>query len=673
MVNGAVAMRSIRYSTIIVPMSAPDGSFASAQEKIRERLWRSEAQLAFALEAAGGVGTWDWDLKTGLIYCNERFANLFSVDPAVAATQGVPAEDYIASIHPEDQHIVVENTQRAIATAGPYVVEFRLPQKNGPDLWIYALGHAYLDAEGNPSRFPGAAMDITERKHMEVELKEARDQAQTILESITDGFFALDRNFCFNYINQAGEQILGARREELLGRSLWEAYPEARGTQVEHEYQRAIRDREPTSFEWFFEAWQRWFAIKAYPTHDGGLSIYFRDISEQKKAEDQERQNQEQIRESARLESLGLMAGGIAHDFNNLLTAILGNASLLVEYLQGNYQAMASQIVLASERAADLTKQMLAFSGKGAFAVEPIDLNTLLQENVTFLRSTFSRRIRVELRLCNEPCIIEADRGQMQQIVMNLLINAAEAIGDNPGRIGIRTGFVERIRPESSLLLREVVAAGHYALLEVGDNGCGMPPQTVKRIFDPFFTTKFTGRGLGLAAVLGIVKGHRGDIEVQTRPEIGTTFQILMPASERPIATQAEPNFAPAVRRTGTKILVADDEEIVRSIATIALEGAGFRALLATNGQQALEMLRDNLEISLVILDLTMPVMNGEQAIPLIRALRPDVPIILSSGFSEAELSRRFVSSGIAGFLQKPYSAAAILSKVRQHLELLMH
>ena len=158
------------------------------QEKIRETLWRTEAHLAFALEVAGGVGTWDWDLKTDLIYCNERFAKLFSVDPAIAATEGVPSSDYIAAIHPEDQHIVVERTQQADATAGPYVVEFRLPQKNGPDLWIYALGHAYRDAKGAPSRFPGAAMDITQRKVMEKELEIARDEAQSILESITDGF-----------------------------------------------------------------------------------------------------------------------------------------------------------------------------------------------------------------------------------------------------------------------------------------------------------------------------------------------------------------------------------------------------------------------------------------------------------------------------------------------------
>jgi len=651
-------------------MPARSGSLDPTQEKIREALWRSEAQLALALEIAGGVGTWDWDLKTDLIYCNERFANLFCVDPVIAATNGVPSADYIAAIHPEDQHIVVENTQQAIATAGPYVVEFRLPQKNGPDLWIYALGHAYLDDEGNPSRFPGAAMDITQRKHMEVELKIARDQAQTILESITDGFFALDRNFCFSYMNQAAEQILGARREEMLGTNIWDAYPEARGTQVQHEYERAIRDQKPTSFEWFFEAWQRWFALKAYPTHHGGLSIYFRDISEQKKAEEQDRQNQEQIRESARLESLGLMAGGIAHDFNNLLTAILGNASLLVEFSSGNTRDLAEQIVLASQRAADLTRQMLAFSGRGTFAVEPIDLNVLVLENFTLLRASLSRSIAVELQLVDTACIIEADRGQMQQIVMNVLINAAEAIGANSGKIEIRTAFIERTGSRPSALLRAVVPPGRYAFFEVRDNGCGMTTETAKRIFDPFFTTKFTGRGLGLAAVLGIVKGHRGDIELETREGLGTTFRILMPVSERAVLSLKEPDFNTVVKRTGTTILVVDDEEIVRKIATAALKGAGFRILVATNGAEGLEMLRSNPEISLVILDLTMPVMNGERAIPLIKALRPDVPIILSSGYSEAELSRRFVSSGISGFLQKPYTVSVILSKIRQNLEI---
>ena len=329
------------------------------------------------------------------------------------------------------------------------------------------------------------------------------------------------------------------------------------------------------------------------------------------------------------------------------------------------------QIVIASERAADLTKQMLAFSGKGSFVVEPMDLNTLVQENFMLLRASLSRSINIELRLGDEPCIIEADRGQMQQIVMNVLINASEAIGDNLGKIEIRTALIERTGSESSVLLRGVVPPGRYAFFEVRDNGSGMVPETVKRIFDPFFTTKFTGRGLGLAAVLGIVRGHGGDIEVETQLGVGATFRVLLPASERTVSVSKEPEPRCVARGTGQTILVVDDEEIVRNIAITALKDTGFSVLVATNGAEALAILTANSEVALVILDLTMPVMTGEKAIPLIKLSRPNVPIILSSGYSEAELSRRFNSAGISAFLQKPYTASAILAKVTQILEVL--
>jgi signal transduction histidine kinase len=234
------------------------------------------------------------------------------------------------------------------------------------------------------------------------------------------------------------------------------------------------------------------------------------------------------------------------------------------------------QIVIASERAADLTKQMLAFSGKGSFVVEPMDLNTLVQENFMLLRASLSRSINIELRLGDEPCIIEADRGQMQQIVMNVLINASEAIGDNLGKIEIRTALIERTGSESSVLLRGVVPPGRYAFFEVRDNGSGMVPETVKRIFDPFFTTKFTGRGLGLAAVLGIVRGHGGDIEVETQLGVGATFRVLLPASERTVSVSKEPEPRCVARGTGQTILVVDDKEIVRNIAITALKIQGL-------------------------------------------------------------------------------------------------
>jgi CheY-like chemotaxis protein len=363
------------------------------------------------------------------------------------------------------------------------------------------------------------------------------------------------------------------------------------------------------------------------------------------------------------------MAGGIAHDFNNLLTGILGNASLLEETARDQDRPFASEIVLAAERAADLTRQMLAFAGKGRFVVEIVDLKTIIQENLTLLRASLSRSVTFELEIDGEACLIEADRAQIQQIIMNLLINASEAIGEGPGTVTVRTGATERADGRFSSRMQAAIPPGDYVLLEIGDNGSGMDADTLKRIFDPFFTTKFTGRGLGLAAVLGIVKGHRGDIEVVSQPGAGTTFKILLPkaasAGSRAMEQETLADAAPAAN-TGKTVLVVDDEETVRMAAARALQRQGHRVLVAANGAEALEILRGDSGVGLVVLDLTMPVMTGGQAIPLIKEMCPGLPIILSSGFAEAEISRRYADVGIADFLQKPYTAATIAAKVRQ-------
>ena len=250
-----------------------------------------------------------------------------------------------------------------------------------------------------------------------------------------------------------------------------------------------------------------------------------RDVTGTKRAE-------EELRQTAKLESLGVMAGGIAHDFNNLLTGILGNASLLRETAQPEDQGMADDIVLAAERAADLTRQMLAFSGKGRFQIRKIDMSLMVRDMLRLAKPSIEKNVDVHLSLGAE-CVVEGDPGQLQQVVMNLMINAAEAMEGRPGAIFIRTSAVEADDPylHQAFGTREA-AAGPSVLLEVTDNGKGMDEATKARIFDPFFTTKFTGRGLGLAAVSGIVRGHNGLLRVETAPGEGTTFSVLLPAVE---------------------------------------------------------------------------------------------------------------------------------------------
>ena len=387
-----------------------------------------------------------------------------------------------------------------------------------------------------------------------------------------------------------------------------------------------------------------------------------RDITEHRRIEDQ-------LRNSAKLESLGVMAGGIAHDFNNLLTGILGNASLLVESVSPEDRELAEDIVKASEQAANLTRQMLAFSGKGRFAVSEVNLSERVREILPLIKSS-TAGIPILLELDLDLPDIKADPGQIQQVVMNLVINAAEAMEGKSGSVIIKTEAVELDQARlDQLPNREGLSIGPYVSLEVIDSGVGMNEVTKAKIFDPFFTTKFTGRGLGLAAVSGIVRGHNGSLHVESTPGRGTTFKILFPAHdfiERKPLTEELPH-----RDMEATILFIDDEEVVRKIGNTALERSGFSVRLAASGEEAVTLFRSAPnDVSLIVLDMTMPGMDGERTFEQLRAIRADVPIVVSSGYNEVEVIRRFTDSNIAGFIQKPYSAATFIAKVTAILAL---
>jgi CheY-like chemotaxis protein len=327
-------------------------------------------------------------------------------------------------------------------------------------------------------------------------------------------------------------------------------------------------------------------------------------------------------------------------------------------------------VIAAGERAAALTRQMLAYSGKGRFVIDRIDLSTHIREMVPLMEAAIPRTVELPLELADNLPAIDADATQIQQLVMNLVINGAEAIPEGkPGTVTVTTQS-EQVDEEyirKHAIPRATDAApGPYVLLEVRDTGSGMDEATQSRIFDPFFTTKFTGRGLGLAAVLGIVRGHGGLIQVSSANGKGTVFRVLFPAAaasadREPAELQPAPNLAGA----GT-ILVIDDEPIVRRLAKQSLEHYGYRVLLAEEGRRGLEVFRREAgRVVCVVLDLTMPVMSGEEALLRLKALQPSVPVILSSGFSETEAMRRFAGKGVGAFIQKPYRAAELATKVK--------
>ena len=396
-----------------------------------------------------------------------------------------------------------------------------------------------------------------------------------------------------------------------------------------------------------------------------GVSHIAHDISEQKRTA-------EQIRQTQKLESLGVLAGGIAHDFNNLLTGILGNASLALEDLapESPAQSAIQSVIEASERAAQLARQMLAYSGKGHFVLERIDLSARVRETVPLIRSSIPPTVELRLNLADKLPMIEADAAQIQQLIMNIIINGAEAVPE--GMPGIVTITTRRQHVDSADVHTEGAAGdlapGAYVLFEVSDTGSGMDEETKARIFDPFFTTKFTGRGLGLAAVLGIVRGHRGSIQVLSTLGEGTAFRVLLPVAggdqeRRPAAEEGEAEY---LHGTGL-VLIVDDEEIVRKMAKSGLERFGYTVLVAENGARGLDIFRREADrLICVVLDLTMPVMSGEETLARMKAVRSDIPIILSSGFNEVQAVRRFKGKGLTAFLQKPYKAAVLLETIRR-------
>jgi signal transduction histidine kinase/CheY-like chemotaxis protein len=384
--------------------------------------------------------------------------------------------------------------------------------------------------------------------------------------------------------------------------------------------------------------------------------------------------SEERLRETQKLESLGVLAGGIAHDFNNLLTGVLGNASLALEDVPpGSHLASRLQdVVKATERAAHLTKQLLAYAGKGRFVVQDLDLSRQVREITELLQASIPRTVQLRLNLEPHLPSIEADSTQMQQVIMNLVINAAEAIPEeHPGTVLVATGFqdVDAAYIRTTLPDTEI-AFGPYVTLEVQDTGVGISPDLIRQIFDPFFTTKFTGRGLGLAAVKGIVRGHKGAIKVYSTPGQGTTFKLLFPASGHE-ARKVVPRVTDQHLLSGSgTVLVIDDEEIVRRTAQATLERFGYKVVVAGDGMQGLKRFRElAAEIAVVLLDMTMPVMSGEETFRELRLIQPDVRVILSSGFNEVEAIRRFTGKGLAGFVQKPYSAARLARAIKSVLD----
>jgi two-component system cell cycle sensor histidine kinase/response regulator CckA len=533
------------------------------------------------------------------------------------------------------------------------------------------------DEQGVVHSVLGMAQVVTERVRAEQEARKSEERFRRVFESNMIGltFFRVSGEIL--EANEAALSTLGYAREDLeAGLLNWRT-----SSVPGYEQQDALALSQmatsgvciPYEKEFFRKDGSVICVLLGCATlsETAGTGVAFMlDLSERKQNQLERERLQAHLLQVQKLESLGVLAGGIAHDFNNLLTAILGSASAAMLSLSNESPARPDldNVILAARKAANLTRQLLAYSGKGHFEVRPIDLSVHVRELASLLETTISKKVQLRLELTPELPAVAADIAQVQQVVMNLVINGAEAIGDQRGTVLVATG-VQAIDEfyVQSLFSNEGIEPGLYVYLEVHDTGCGMDEATKMRIFDPFFTTKFTGRGLGLAAVMGIVRGHQGAMKVYSSPGKGTTFKVFFPASDAPAVGPA-PEVA-SFRGEGLA-LVIDDDQGVREAASRLLEYFGFRVLQAVDGRHGTEVFRQHAaEVVLIVLDMTMPEMNGEETFREIRRVRSDVPVILTSGYNEIEATRRFTAKGLAGFLQKPFTPKELAQKLSSALK----
>jgi two-component system, cell cycle sensor histidine kinase and response regulator CckA len=490
-----------------------------------------------------------------------------------------------------------------------------------------------------------------------------------IIESSKDAIVSKDLNGIVETWNAGAEHIYGYTAAEVIGKPMHFLLPPERWSEEDGILERLRRGEAVQHFDTSRirkDGREIHISLAVSPVRDSdgiilGVAHVARDITEKKQFE-------QRLQQSQRLESLGVLAGGIAHDFNNLLTGILGNASIVGEIIPAKSpaQEFLHDMITAGQRLSDLTRQLLAYAGRGTLNTTDLNLVDLVREISTLIQASIPKHVQVRLQLEPVPSI-KADPSQIQQIIMNLIINGAEAIPTETfGSVLVSTGFqaVDQAYIETTSAPKHL-QPGPYVYLEVHDTGMGMDAETQAHIFEPFFTTKVKGRGLGLSAVLGIIHSHKGAIKVYSQPGKGSTFKILLPSVEP--ALQAAPSVQQALRRGTGTILVVDDEEVVRKVAKAALELYGYSVILANDGKEALDIFhqRDS-GIDLVLLDLIMPNMGGEETYRQLKLRQPDLRVILSSGYSDTQAQARFAGKGLASFIKKPYTAAALREIVQR-------
>lgn len=659
----------------VLPYRTQDGRIAGAvvtlsdvsRLKEAEEHWR---RLAAVLSDSNDALTVQ-DFDGRILSWNQAASRMYGWTEAEAVGQSV-----IQLIVPEDRRRGLQEVMGRLRR-GEVVPSFETERltKDSRRLTVWLTATALRDRGGSPVLLATTERDVTERRLAETALQESERFANAIFDTSPVGIQVFGADGTFERMNAAqrhlpprpqkdGDKPINVLKDSVFGAS-------DLGSAFRRAYQGHVVELPETNISYERAGRRRAIALEQllFPVRDeqGRVQAVIslcHNVTERKVARE---------RDSQRLESLGVLAGGIAHDFNNLLAAMLGHVDLAAFKLPHDHPSRPDLEVArkAIDRAADLTRQMLAYSGRGKIQVRLVDLSEVVRDNLRLLRVALPKRVQVDSQLAQGLPAIAADAGQLQQVVMNLVTNAAEAIGPDGGTVRVTTHARDLglETEELSGLAGARLPSGEHVFLEVADEGCGMDEETAARMFDPFFTTKATGRGLGLSAVLGIVRAHNGGISVRSAPGQGSTFRVAFPAySGTETEMLTEPREPEAeLESVSALVLVIDDEELIRNLSATVLARAGFRSLLAPDGLAGVEALEKHAgEVEVVILDLSMPGLSPAETIRRLRAVKPGVRLVVTSGFSEPDALLGL--EGITAFIPKPSTPAVYVEAVRAAL-----
>ena len=648
-----------------------------AVERKTKSLKEGEERLDTALDQAN-LGSWDCTISTGETVNNDRYYIMLGYSPGEI---DFSYTGWLKQIHPADRDGLESYLNEYLAEDnGRFETEYRMRTKPGGWIWIHSSGGiAEWDTEGKPLRITGVHQDITRRKLLENKARKAVSDWETTFDALSELIAVIDSEGTVIRVNSTLAIALGMSREECTGLN-WNSlmYPDesSEGSLIPSILSGEIN---PTSqMETYSKRLGGYFDVSIAVSRDfedGSIRIVHvaRDITARKHAEKKQEEMESRVQHSQKLESLGVLAGGIAHDFNNILMSIRGYTDLASSSVEEGGPAFEylKEINKSVRIASELSGQMLAYSGKGNFVVETVYLNDIIGNIKPMFQISVSRKAVLEYCLGEDLPPVTVDSTQMEQVILNLITNASEAIGSSNGTITVSTGMERTSNPEKTEPDKEQQM---YVYLQVDDTGSGMSEEVISKLFEPFFSTKFTGRGLGMAVVHGIVAGHNGFIQVTSEQGVGSSLKIYIPAAkkvnaEKEIVSESEEELSNTTNRN-YGILLIDDEKNILFIGKITLEKVGYTVFTAENGEEAVNLYKMKREaIQCIILDLTMPVMDGVECLKELKKIDQGVKVILSSGYNKQDVESKIHLNDIAGYLKKPYSLNALRTAVKEILK----